>query len=101
MTNIPRKDIHLSLTGDQYDDLTSALESQRNSFEQFAADAGNGFGYLDTAYWTQRATEVQQLIDTVHRLALGASPQTVKQELQRNAVKHLHPNSGTEAAPEN
>lgn len=101
MTNTPRKDIHLSLTGDQYDDLTSALETQRNSFEQFAADAGNGFGYLDTAYWTQRAAEVQQLIDTVHRLALGASPQAVKQELQGNAVKHLHPNSGTEAAPEN
>lgn len=100
MTNIPRKDIHLSLTGDQYDDLTSALETQRNSFEQFAADASNGFGFLDTAYWTHRVTEVQQLIDTVHRLALGASPQAVKQEAQENAAKHLHPDSGTEVTPE-
>ncbi|MHA7227594.1 hypothetical protein [Glutamicibacter soli] len=100
MTNTPRKDIHLSLTGDQYDDLTSALETQRNSFERFAADASNGFGYLDTAYWTHRVTEVQQLIDTVHRLALGATPQAVKQETQENAAKHLHPGSGTGVTPE-
>ena len=100
MTNTPRKDIYLSLTGDQYDDLTSALETQRNSFEQFAADANNGFGYLDTAYWTQRVNEVQQLIDTVHRLALGASPQAVKQEAQGNTAKQRHPDSGNEVAPE-
>ncbi|ALQ31678.1 MULTISPECIES: hypothetical protein [Micrococcaceae] len=100
MTNTPRKDIHLSLTGDQYDDLTSALETQRNSFEHLAAEASNGFGYLDTAYWTHRVTEVQQLIDTVHRLALGANPQGVKQEAQGNAAKHLPPDSGTEVAPE-
>lgn len=100
MTNRPRKDIHLSLTGDQYDDLTSALETQRNSFEQFATDANNGFGYLDTAYWTQRATEVQQLLDTVRRLALGANPEIVRHEAQENATKHASPDSGTEVGPQ-
>lgn len=100
MTNTPRKDIHLSLTGDQYDDLASALETHRNSFQNLASEASNGFGYLDTEYWTQRVTEVQHLIDTVHRLARGDSPDAVKQEAQDEANKESRPEAGTEVGPE-
>lgn len=100
MTNTPRKDIHLSLTGDQYDDLTSALETHRNSFERLATEAGNGFGYLDTTYWTQRVTEVQQLLDAVHQLALGESPEQVRQEVHEHEVKNTQPDSGSEVGSE-
>ena len=63
-----RKDIHLSLTHDQLDDLTSGLEAHRDSFTKLAADAKLGFG-LDATYWNGRAVDVQSLLDTVHRLA--------------------------------
>lgn len=63
-----RKDIHLSLTNDQLDDLTSGLEAHRDNFKKLAADAKLGFG-LDAPYWNSRVADVQDLLDTVHRLA--------------------------------
>ena len=71
MTN-RRKDIHLSLTNDQLDDLTSALEAHRDGFRKLAADAKLGFG-LDASYWDGRVADVQNLLDTVHREAESGS----------------------------
>ncbi|HJX78286.1 hypothetical protein [Glutamicibacter sp.] len=91
--NTHRKNIHLSLSHDQYDDLTSALETHRDSLQQFAQESVNGFG-LDTAYWSHRVAEVQDLLEAVHRLAAGESPDAVKQDLQNHSPgSHEHPNS--------
>lgn len=65
-----RREIRLSLTADQFDDLASALEAHRDGFERLAEEAGNGFG-LPEAYWNGRVDEVQQLLDAVHRPAAG------------------------------
>lgn len=67
-----RKEIHLSLTNDQLDDLTSALEAHRDSFKKLAADAKLGFG-LDAPYWEGRVADVQDLLDAVRRQAEGGS----------------------------
>jgi len=75
--NTPRKDIKLSLSTDQYDDLTSALEGHRIGMQQLADEAKLGFG-LDEAYWRNRVAEVQELLDTVHRLAAGEDPEELK-----------------------
>lgn len=77
MVNTPRRDINLSLSNDQYDDLTSALEGHRAGIQQLADEAKLGFG-LDEAYWSNRVTEVQELLDTVHRLARGEDPEELK-----------------------
>lgn len=71
MTN-RRKDIHLSPTNDQLDDLTSALEAHRDGLRKLAADAKLGFG-LDASYWDGRVADVQNLLDTVHREAESGS----------------------------
>lgn len=75
--NTPRKDINLSLSTDQYDDLTSALEGHRTGIQQLADEAKLGFG-LDEAYWSNRVAEVQELLDTVQRLAAGEDPEELK-----------------------
>lgn len=59
--------IPLSLTSDQLDDLVSALEAHRDGFKKLAAEASVGFG-LDSTYWQGRVDDVQNLLDTVHRL---------------------------------
>lgn len=85
----PRKDLHLSLSQDQYDDLTSALETHRNELQRFADSSSSGFG-LDLAYWTRRVDEVQELLDSVRRLAAGESPDTVNEELHQRAQEDRH-----------
>lgn len=75
--NTPRQDINLSLSADQYDDLTSALEGHRSGIQQLADEAKLGFG-LDEAYWSNRVAEVQELLDTVQRLAAGEDPEGLK-----------------------
>ena len=80
--NTHRKDIHLSLSYDQYDDLTSALETHRDGLQQFVKESASGFG-LETTYWSHRVAEVQGLLEAVHRLAAGESPDVVKRDLQR------------------
>lgn len=77
MVNTPRKDINLSLSTDQYDDLISALEGHRTGIQQLADEATLGFG-LDQGYWSNRVAEVQELLDTVHRLAAGEDPEELK-----------------------
>lgn len=63
-----RKDLHLSLTDDQFDDLISALENHRDCFQRLAEEAVNGFG-LGAPYWGGRVNEIQELIDMVQHLA--------------------------------
>lgn len=87
--NIHRKDIHLSLSNDQYDDLTSALEIHRKGLQQFADKSENGFG-LGPEYWSGRVADVQKLLEAVHRLAAGESPDQVKRDLQKNTQQHPH-----------
>lgn len=79
--NTPRKDINLSLSTDQYDDLTTALESHRDGTQRLAEESRSGFG-LEEAYWTNRVSEIQQLLDTVHRLAAGEDPDELKRTSQ-------------------
>ncbi|QRQ78321.1 hypothetical protein [Glutamicibacter protophormiae] len=62
-----RKDLHLSLSDDQFDDLLSALESHRNYLQGLAEEAANGFG-LGAPYWGGRVNEVQELIVMVQHL---------------------------------
>lgn len=91
--NTHRKDIHLSLSPDQYDDLTSALETHLNGLHQFAKESALGFG-LETTYWSHRVAEVQGLLEAVHRLAAGENPDAVNQDLQRlSHDSHEHPHS--------
>lgn len=93
MLNIHRKDIHLSLSHDQYDDLTSALETHRDGLQQFVKESALSFG-LETTYWSHRVAEVQGLLEAVHRLAAGESPDAVKQDLQNlSHESHEHPPS--------
>jgi len=93
MLNTHRKDIHLSLSPDQYDDLTSALETHLNGLHQFAKESALGFG-LETTYWSHRVAEVQGLLEAVHRLAAGESPDAVNQDLQNlSPESHEHPHS--------
>lgn len=93
MLNTHRKDIHLSLSPDQYDDLTSALETHLNGLHQFAKESALGFG-LETTYWSHRVAEVQGLLEAVHRLAAGESPDVVKHDLQKlSPESHEHPHS--------
>lgn len=93
MLNTHRKDIHLSLSPDQYDDLTSALETHLNGVHQFAKESALGFG-LETTYWSHRVAEVQGLLEAVHRLAAGENPDAVNQDLQRlSHDSHEHPHS--------
>ncbi|MGP5391717.1 hypothetical protein [Glutamicibacter arilaitensis] len=93
MLNTHRKDIHLSLSPDQYDDLTSALETHLNGLHQFAKESALGFG-LETTYWSHRVAEVQGLLEAVHRLAAGENPDAVNQDLQRlSHDSHEHPHS--------
>jgi hypothetical protein len=87
IVNTLRKDIHLSLSDDQYDDLTSALEAHRDSMQQFAKESVLGFG-LDSTYWSHRVTEVQDLLEAVRRLAAGERPDAVKQDLQHQSHEH-------------
>ena len=87
MLNTHRKDIHLSLSPDQYDDLTSALETHLNGLQQFAKESVLGFG-LDSTYWSHRVTEVQDLLEAVRRLAAGESSDAVKQDLQHQSHEH-------------
>lgn len=70
MSTTGRRDIHLSLTADQADDLISALEAHRGSFERLEKEAGHGFG-LPAAYWAGRVQEVQELLDAVRRQEPG------------------------------
>lgn len=70
-------DLSLSLTTDQYDDLTTALEDHRDGLRRLAGEASNGFG-LGAGYWTERAGEVQNLLDAVRRLAGGESAESIK-----------------------
>ena len=67
MNHQRRKDLHLSLTGDQFDDLISALENHRDNFQRMAEEALNGFG-LGEPYWGARVHEIQELIDMVQQL---------------------------------
>ena len=91
--NTHRKDIHLSLSPDQYDDLTSALETHLNGLHQFAKESALGFG-LETTYWSHRVAEVQGLLEAVHRLAAGENPDAVNQDLQRlSHDSHENPHS--------
>ncbi|MGO4295540.1 hypothetical protein [Glutamicibacter sp. MCAF14] len=93
MLNTHRKDIHLSLSPDQYGDLTSALETHLNGLHQFAKESALGFG-LETTYWSHRVAEVQGLLEAVHRLAAGENPDAVNQDLQRlSPDSHEHPHS--------
>ena len=93
MLNTHRKDIHLSLSPDQYDDLTSALETHLNGLHQFAKESALGFG-LETTYWSHRVAEVQGLLEAVHRLAAGENPDAVNQDLQNlSHDSHEHPHS--------
>ncbi|MGP5383612.1 hypothetical protein [Glutamicibacter sp. BW77] len=93
MLNTHRKDIHLSLSPDQYDDLTSALETHLNGLHQFAKESALGFG-LETTYWSHRVAEVQGLLEAVHRLAAEENPDAVNQDLQRlSHDSHEHPHS--------
>lgn len=62
--------LSLSLTTDQYDDLTTALEAHRDGLRRIAGQAANGFG-LGSGYWNGRAEEVQELLSCVRRLAQG------------------------------
>ncbi len=57
-------DLSLSLTIDQYDDLTTALEDRRDGLRKMAGEAVNGFG-LGAGYWNGRAEEVQDLLNCV------------------------------------
>lgn len=57
--------------------------------QQFANDAEKGFG-LGPGYWTQRVADVQLLLDAVHRLAAGESPEKVKKDLQNYSQQHPH-----------
>lgn len=93
MLNTHRKDIHLSLSPDQYDDLTSALETHRDGLQQFVKESALGFG-LETSYWSHRVAEVQGLLEAVHRLAAGESPDAVKHDLQTlSPESHERPHS--------
>ena len=79
--------LSLSLTTDQYDDLTTALEDHRDGLRRMAGEAANGFG-LGAGYWNGRADEVQELLSSVRRLANGENSTSAK-DASRNSSRHF------------
>ncbi|WP_054821648.1 hypothetical protein [Arthrobacter sp. JCM 19049] len=61
---MPKTTLQLTLTKDQFDDLSNALEDYRDQFAQRAGESEFDL-LLGSAYWEDRAQEIQELLERI------------------------------------